>query len=199
MCPLTSKSCVVAAAVRPQSFLKKVIPRGCIFKTCAILAPLEVYMVSFPSRPNLRPVARHLAGEASRPARLCPGSQSMFVHVKKSVNQGSIKAKNPSNQGRSRQTRYFMPTGNHINNLAFSLRVKSPAIKANQASSRQIKKQRTSHGRAPLPPALDVGRSMLSVGCLPFPQQSRQIKANQGKSRQIKATDVFLLAAPSTD
>ena len=147
MCPLTSKSIVVAAAVRPQRFLKKVIPRGCIFKTCAILAPLGVYMVSFPSRPNLRPVARHPAGEASRPARLCPGSQSMLVHVKKSVNKGSIKDQ-----------------------------------------SRQMKKQRTSHGHAPLPPALDVGRSMLSVGCLPFPQQSRQ----------IKATDVFLLAAPSS-
>ena len=140
MCPLTSKSCVVAAAVRPQSFLKKVIPRGCIFKTCAILAPLEVYMVSFPSRPNLRPVARHLAGGTSRPARLCPGSQSMFVHVKKSVNQGSIKAKTPAikaYQGLSRQTRYFLPTGNHIKNLAFSLQ--PLAFVLNPQQSRQIK------------------------------------------------------------
>ena len=92
LCPLTSKSCVVAADVRPQSFLIKVIPRSCIFKTCAILAPLEVYMVNFSSRPNLRPLARHLAGGASRPARLCPGSESMFSHVK-----------NPSIKAQSRQ------------------------------------------------------------------------------------------------
>ena len=88
-------------------------------------------MVSFPSRPNLRPVARHPAGEASRPARLCPGSQSMLVHVKKSVNKGSIKDQ-----------------------------------------SRQMKKQRTSHGRAPLSPALDVECWMFAI--------SSTIKADQG-------------------
>ena len=71
-----------------------------------------------------------------------------------------------------------------------SIKAKTPAIKAHQALSRQIKpsaaKWKSPHGcavpicHAPLPPSLDVGRSMLDVSANQV--SSRLIVPHQGKT-----------------
>ena len=120
---------------------------------------------------TIMPSARHLQTAPHNPVgRKCPSAPSKCRRtarhrINRSIpdiasRQPPIKAKTPAikaDQASSRQTRYFMPTGNHIIDLAFSLQnlafvlkpQQSRLIVPNQGISRQTAKKRS----APVPGA----------------------------------------------
>ena len=156
----------------------------CNFKICAMLTRLKGYLVISPSRPNSRPPS---------PVE-CGGMTPLWnwetcLPVDRTPDHNQTKSNHPASPSRLPfEFRGYPHPISKIRNpcpLPLPIKAKTPAIKANQASSRQTPNFRS----APVPgrshvQSLQPAPSYLQTAPAPIKAKTPAIKAHQASSRQ---------------